>query len=67
MYVIARTATRNPAINGATLYLSTTGLWTIEASRARRFESRTRACVVRDKFKKSLRVAVKQEVEPKAQ
>ena len=38
-YVVARIATRNPAINGQKLYLSRDGFWTRDLDKALRFDS----------------------------
>lgn len=42
-YAIARTATRNPSINGRTLYLTRIGLWTLDPGNARKFDRRSEA------------------------
>lgn len=39
-YLVARTATQNPRINGRTLYVMSVGLWTLDPSRARKFTTR---------------------------
>lgn len=41
--MIARTATKNPAIIGRTLYLTKSGFWTLNTERARYFETPERA------------------------
>lgn len=42
-YVIARTATKNPDINGRTLYFTRIGFWTLDVGNARKFERRFEA------------------------
>lgn len=37
-YIIARTAQKNPAIKGRTLYLTNIGFWTLDATNAHRFD-----------------------------
>ena len=36
-YVVARTARKNPDINGRTLYLTSIGLWTSDTDHAQRY------------------------------
>lgn len=43
MYVVLRTATKNPFINGCTLYLSRIGLWTLDIEHAIRFDTEAAA------------------------
>lgn len=42
-YVVARTATRNPMINGRTLYLTQFGMWGLDRRNAMEFDSRSEA------------------------
>ena len=54
MFVITRVARNNPSIKGRTLYLSTSGLWTLEKSAAKTFKSRLAAGRTRATLKKTL-------------
>lgn len=42
-FAVARTATRNPDINGRTLYWTRVGLWTLDPRNARTFEKQSEA------------------------
>lgn len=42
-YIIACTATKNPDINGRTLYLTTAGFWSLDRENARKFDKRVAA------------------------
>lgn len=43
MYVIARTATQNPDINGRTLYLTAIGFWSLDLNNAVNYVEKTEA------------------------
>lgn len=55
-FVIARTATRNPQINGRTLYWTQIGFWTLDPACARKFETRSAAEVQCNKDLEGCRV-----------
>jgi len=42
-FLVTRVATRNPDIEGRTLYLTVMGFWTLNKDNARKFDSRTAA------------------------